>query len=103
MMVELVRDYDCEIMYHPEKANKVPDALSRKSTASLMVIIEMSNPLRTEMERFVLKLLSGQLSALTITSIMFDDIKEKQDRDPDLQRIRKGMQEDKYLGFGLDD
>ena len=29
--LELVKDYDCEIFYHPGKANKVADALSRKS------------------------------------------------------------------------
>ncbi|GJY28767.1 putative reverse transcriptase domain-containing protein [Tanacetum coccineum] len=28
--IELLSDYDCEIRYHPEKANVVPDALSRK-------------------------------------------------------------------------
>ncbi|GKC90137.1 putative reverse transcriptase domain-containing protein [Tanacetum coccineum] len=28
--LELLRDYDCEIRYHPEKASVVADALSRK-------------------------------------------------------------------------
>ncbi|KAA0032741.1 ty3-gypsy retrotransposon protein [Cucumis melo var. makuwa] len=28
--LELVKDYDCEILYHPDKANVVADALSRK-------------------------------------------------------------------------
>ncbi|TYK24117.1 reverse transcriptase [Cucumis melo var. makuwa] len=28
--LELVKDYDCEILYHPNKANVVTDALSRK-------------------------------------------------------------------------
>nr|GFD12157.1 putative reverse transcriptase domain-containing protein [Tanacetum cinerariifolium] len=35
--LELLSDYDCEIYYHPKKANVVADALSRK---------ERSNPLR---------------------------------------------------------
>jgi hypothetical protein len=29
--VELIKDYDCEIDYHPRKANLVADALSRKN------------------------------------------------------------------------
>ncbi|KAL5553429.1 hypothetical protein UlMin_040830 [Ulmus minor] len=36
--LELVKDYDCEILYHPGKANKVADALSRRVPAALMSI-----------------------------------------------------------------
>ena len=33
--MELLKDYDCSILYHPGKANVVVDALSRKSVDSL--------------------------------------------------------------------
>ena len=33
--MELLKDYDCTIDYHPGKANVVADALSRKSIGSL--------------------------------------------------------------------
>ena len=36
--LELIKDYDCEIFYHPGKANSVADALSRKEGTQLMAI-----------------------------------------------------------------
>ncbi|GJT35592.1 putative reverse transcriptase domain-containing protein [Tanacetum coccineum] len=34
--LELLRDYDCEIRYHPRKANVVADALSQKERIKLL-------------------------------------------------------------------
>ena len=36
--MELIKDYDCVIDYHPGKANVVGDALSRKSLQTLRVL-----------------------------------------------------------------
>ena len=33
--LELLKDYDCTILYHPGKTNVIADALSRKSMGSL--------------------------------------------------------------------
>jgi hypothetical protein len=35
---ELIKDYDCEINYHPGKANVVVNALTRKSTVELAAL-----------------------------------------------------------------
>ena len=37
--IELLKDYDCIIQYHPGKANVMADALSRKFVGSLAAII----------------------------------------------------------------
>ncbi|KAA0066527.1 ty3-gypsy retrotransposon protein [Cucumis melo var. makuwa] len=41
--LELVKDYDCEILYHPGKANVVVDALNRKPTLRQKIIDAQSN------------------------------------------------------------
>ncbi|KAL4013416.1 hypothetical protein IC575_025586 [Cucumis melo] len=45
--LELVKDYDCEILYHPGKANVVADALSRKISHSRLI----TAPLHRDLER----------------------------------------------------
>lgn len=51
--VELIKDYDCSINYHPGKANVVADALSRKERLHLVV---SSKELIKEIERFDLEI-----------------------------------------------
>ena len=40
--LEYVKDYDCEILYHPGKANVVADALSRKVSHSTALITKQA-------------------------------------------------------------
>jgi hypothetical protein len=51
--MELLKDYDCTIQYHPGKANVVVDALSRKSLGSLAHIQEVRRPLIKELHELV--------------------------------------------------
>ena len=48
--LELVKDYDCEILYHPGKANVVADALSRKVSHSAALITRQA-PLHRAFDR----------------------------------------------------
>ncbi|KAA0042391.1 ty3-gypsy retrotransposon protein [Cucumis melo var. makuwa] len=48
--LELVKDYNCEILYHPGKANVVADALSRKVAHSTALITKQA-PLLRDFER----------------------------------------------------
>ena len=49
--MKLLKDYDCQILYHPGKANIVADALSRKSMESLTHIAEQKREVVKELCR----------------------------------------------------
>ena len=70
--LELVKDYDCEILYHPGKVNRVADALSRKSAAALMSIQAVPKPLQREIHELELELIVGHLSALTLAPTILE-------------------------------
>ena len=48
--LELIKDYDLEVHYHPRKANVVADALSRKSYANEVQVASMSSELCAELK-----------------------------------------------------
>jgi hypothetical protein len=49
--LELIKDYELEIHYHPGKSNVVADALSRKSQVNMMVVHPMPYELAKEFDR----------------------------------------------------
>ena len=89
--LKLVKDYDCEILYHPGKANKVADALSRRSTIKLMSIQALPQALQEDIYKLELELITGQVSALTLQPTIFDGIKGSQDLDLTLVKLKKDM------------
>ena len=82
--LELVKDYDCQILYHPGKANKVADALSRKSSASVASMEMLSEPLRKDIVCSGIEVITEGLATLTLQPTYLDDMMERQEVDPSL-------------------
>ena len=51
--LELLKDYDYDILYHPGKTNVVADALSKKSSGNLAHISIEKRPLIQELHKLV--------------------------------------------------
>ncbi|KAL0560261.1 hypothetical protein IC582_000661 [Cucumis melo] len=89
--LELVKDYDCEILYHPGKANVVADALSRKVSHSAALITRQA-PLHRDLERTEIAVSVGavttQLAQLTVQPTLRQKIIDAQSNDPYLVEKR---------------
>ena len=57
--LELIKDYELEIHYHPGKANVVADALSRKSQVNMLAAHPTSFELAKEFDRLSLGFLNN--------------------------------------------
>ena len=55
--LELIKDYDLEVYYHPGKANVVADALSRKSHCNCLTVRTMGLTLCQEMEKLSIEVI----------------------------------------------
>jgi hypothetical protein len=87
--LELIKDYDLEVHYHPRKANVVADALSRKIHCNHLELEPVSDPLCEEMRRLNLEVVQpGNLYALAAESNLYDRIVMSQRNDEDLQIIK---------------
>ncbi|KAL4038220.1 hypothetical protein IC575_001828 [Cucumis melo] len=89
--LELVKDYDCEILYHPGKANVVADALSRKVSHSAALITRQA-PLIRDLDRAKIAVSVGvvtiQLAQLTVQPTLRQKIIDAQSHDPYLAEKR---------------
>jgi hypothetical protein len=103
--LELIKDYDLEVHYHPGKANVVADALSRKDHYNHLELEPVSEPLCEEMRRLNLEVVpQGNLYALTAESDLYDRIVTAQHNDEDIQTIKQKLVEGdpKYTCFQKD-
>nr|GFC73506.1 putative reverse transcriptase domain-containing protein [Tanacetum cinerariifolium] len=101
--LELLKDYDTNIQYHPGKANVVTDALSRKS--GMIVGIKVEEEIIPDLEWLGIKLCvrgqHGYWASLRIEPDLISQIKEAQKEDSEIWTIVENL--DKQVEFHLDD
>ena len=92
--LELIKDYDLEIHYHPGKANVVADALSRKANCNCTSATPVHATLYQEMEKMNLAIRAeGTLTNITLTPTLRDQIIAAQKNDVGMGRIRQSLSE----------
>jgi hypothetical protein len=73
--LELIKDYDLEVHYHPGKTNVVADALSRKAHCSCLSVEAFNETLCWEMRKLNLEIIpQGSLNHLSIEATLWDSI-----------------------------
>jgi hypothetical protein len=101
--LELIKDYELEIHYHPDKANMVADALSWKSQVNMLVAHSMSFELAKEFDRLSLGFLNNtQGVAIELEPTLEQDIRKGQRDDEKINEIQQLIIDGKDPNFRED-
>jgi hypothetical protein len=102
--LELIKDYDLGINYHPGKANVVADALSRRSHLNMLATRELLPEFCKEFKKLNLGWVSNtKVVIMEVDSTLEQDIQKGQLEDAKIQEIKEHIKEDKALGFSVDE
>jgi hypothetical protein len=103
--LELIKDYDLEVHYHPGKANVAADALSRKAHCHCLSLEIFSETLCYHMRKLNLEIVpQGSLNLISIESTLQDKIIMSQFHDEGIKIIKQKLSqgEAKYRCFHTD-
>jgi hypothetical protein len=98
--LELIKNYDLGINYHPRKANVVADALSRKSHVSQLVVDSMPFELCKEFNKLNLRIIANtEIVEMEVGSSLLKEIRMGQVEDEKIQEIKRNIKEKKLPDF----
>jgi hypothetical protein len=101
--LELIKDYDLGINYHPGKANVVVDALSRRSHVSQLVVDSMPFELCEEFDKLNLSIIANtEAMEMEVGSSLLQEIQRGQLEDEKVREIKRNIKEEKLPGFSED-
>jgi hypothetical protein len=102
--LELIKDYDLEIHYHPRKANVVANALSHKASCHCLTVRTSDTTLCQEMEKLNLGMIKHTtLTQLKLESVLLQRIIDAQRTDKGMKHIHEKIEADKANRFKKDD
>jgi hypothetical protein len=102
--LELIKDYDLGINYHPGKANVVANALSRRSHVSQLLMDSMPLELCEEFDKLNLRIIANtEAMEMEVGSSLLQEIRRGQVEDEKVQKIKRNIKEEKSSGFLEDD
>ena len=105
--LELIKDYDCTIKYHPGKANAVADALSRRPESSLSHMKSGYLPLLVDLRALGVILEAEDSEALLATfyvrPLLVDQILAGQSQDPQMIKLKEEIEKGKKAEFQIRD
>jgi hypothetical protein len=98
--LELIRDYDLGINYHPGKANVVADALSHRSHVSQLVVDSMPFELCEEFNKLNHRIVTNtKAMEMDVGSNVLQEIQKGQVEDKKIKEIKRNIKEEMSPGF----
>ena len=103
--IELIKDYDCTIEYHPSKANVVVDALSRKPSSSLAQLKAEYLTMLVELRSMGISLETAEsgtlVAAFHVRPVLVDRVRDLQAQNPYLMKLRSKIEAGQQSNFTL--
>jgi hypothetical protein len=102
--LELIKDYDMEIHYHPGKANLVADALSQKKHVHATIVVQLPDELVEDFETLNLGIIAHtEGMTIEVEPTLVQEIRKGQIEDVKIQKIKDLIAEGRGPDFTEDE